>query len=368
MIKTLKLSLLFFLCTQVNLFASDFEFLQLERDSSKKKNYKLIALPLIAFTPETNWIFGGAGTLSFRFKGETPESRPSQILAGGAYTLKKQILSYLNYQLFFKQERYKLYGEFGYYLYTYPYFGVGNELESEVENFEALYPRVRVNALYLVRPKLYAGLRYWLDDYKITDTESGGLLESSDVLGVDGGLLSGLGLVFNYDSRDNIFSPSKGAYAELVLFNNDKSLGSDFSFTKYTLDASIYLTNKWKHTLAVNSYNEFTFGEVPFNQMALLGGTKRMRGYIEGRFRDKQMLILQAEYRIPLFWRMGAVVFGGTGRVGEKVSDLSLDALHYNYGGGIRFMLDEKEKLNLRLDVGVGEDNLGFYLTFGEAF
>ncbi len=337
-------------------------------DSSKQKNYKLIVLPIVAFTPETNWIFGAASNLSFRMKGESRESRPSQILAGGAYTLKKQILSYLNYQLFFRREQYKLYGELGYYRYTYPYFGVGNEMENELENYEALYPRIRINALYLIRPKLYGGLRYWMDNFKITDTQEDGLLETTAVTGATGGLLSGLGLVFNYENRDNIFSPSKGSYAELVLFNNSKIMGSDFSFTKYTLDVSTYISNKWRQTLALNFYSEFTFGEVPFNQMALLGGTKRMRGYIEGRFRDKQMLILQAEYRIPLIWRFGAVVFAGTGRVGEKVDGLSLSGLHYNYGGGIRFMLDEKEKLNLRLDVGVGEGNVGFYLTFGEAF
>ncbi|MFT4664439.1 MAG: outer membrane protein assembly factor BamA [Polaribacter sp.] len=364
--KTIRLLTILLFCWNTNLAATEYEVP--EADSSKQKNYKLIVLPLVAFTPETNWIFGAAGNLSFRFKGESPESRPSQVLAGGAYTLKKQILSYLNYQLFFRQEQYKLYGEFGYYRYMYPYFGVGNELENELENYEALYPRVRINVLYLICPKLYGGLRYWMDNFNITDTQEDGLLESTEVTGAAGGLLSGLGLVFNYDSRDNIFAPSKGSYAELVLFNNAKTLGSDFSFAKYTLDASAYFSNKWKQTLALNVYSEFTFGEVPFNQMALLGGTKRMRGYIEGRFRDKQMLILQGEYRIPLFWRMGAVVFAGMGRVGDKVEDLSLDDLHFNYGGGIRFMLDEKEKLNLRLDVGVGEDNVGFYLTFGEAF
>lgn len=337
------------------------------QDSTKR--YSLVALPIVAFTPETDWIFGGAGSLSFRFKGEPQKSRPSQVLMGGAYTLKKQILSYLNYQLFYKEEKYKLYGELGYYLYTYPYFGVGNDLrEEDLENYEALYPRVRINALYLIRPQTYIGLRYWMDDFKIKDSVAGGLLETTGGTGVNGGLLSGLGIVFNFDSRDNIFFSGKGKYVELVLFANSPNLGSDFSFTKYTLDASTYHSNRLKHTLAVNVYTEFTFGDVPFNQMALIGGTKRMRGLIEGRFRDKHMMLLQAEYRIPIFWRFGLVVFGGTGRVANEVNELTLDALHYNFGGGIRFVLDKKEKLNLRFDVGRASQETGFYLTFGEAF
>jgi len=339
------------------------------QDTSKEKSYKLIALPLVAFTPETNWIFGGAGSLSFRFKGEPKESLPSQLLAGGAYTLKKQVLSYVNYQLFFREERYKLYGELGYYIYTYPYFGIGNDLKEEnMENYDATYPRLRVNALYLVRPKLYVGIRYLMDNFDISDTQEDGLLETTDVLGRTGGLLSGAGLVFNYESRDNIFYPSEGRYAELVLLSNNKVLGADFNFQKYSLDATTYFSNKWKHVFALNLYGEFTFGDVPFYQMALFGGTRRMRGYIEGRYRDKQLLILQGEYRMPIFWRFGAVFFAGAGRVANNVSDFSFQNIHANSGAGIRFMLDTKEKLNLRFDVGIGKDGLGYYLTFGEAF
>jgi hypothetical protein len=80
------------------------------------------------------------------------------------------------------------------------------------------------------------------------------------------------------------------------------------------------------------------------------------------------MLILQAEYRIPIFWRFGLVLFGGTGQVADELSQMDLDGLHFNIGAGIRFMLDPKEKLNLRFDVGKGTDKPGFYLTFGEAF
>ena len=360
--------LVVFLCCSCSAFAKSNAYFP-DQDSIKEKKHKLIALPIVAFTPETDWIFGGAGSLSFRFEGESEESLPSQLLAGGAYTLKKQLLTYLNYQLFFREELYKLYGELGYYIYTYPYFGIGNDLQEEdFENYDASYPRVRINALYLARPKLYVGIRYLMDNFDIRDTEEDGLLERTKVLGVEGGLLSGLGLVFNYESRDNIFYPTKGRFAELVLLSNSKFLGSDFNFQKYSLDASTYFSNQWKHVLALNFYGEFTLGDVPFYQMALLGGTRRMRGYIEGRYRDKQLLILQGEYRMPIFWRFGAVVFAGAGRVANNLNDLSFENIHYNAGAGIRFMLDTKERLNLRFDVGVGEDGPGYYLTFGEAF
>ncbi len=208
------------------------------KDSLDQKPFNLVLLPFVAFTPETSWIFGGAGSLSFRFKGEPKESHPSQLLLGAAYTLNKQVLSYLNYQVYHRNEQFKWYGELGYYLYSYPFYGIGNDIpEENKETYEAIYPRVRINALYLLRSKLYGGIRYWMDDFSIRERKKEGLLEQGNVPGESGGLLSGLGLVFNYDSRDNIFFPSSGQFVELVFFQNTSFLGSDFDYTKYSLDA-----------------------------------------------------------------------------------------------------------------------------------
>jgi outer membrane protein assembly factor BamA len=93
-----------------------------------------------------------------------------------------------------------------------------------------------------------------------------------------------------------------------------------------------------------------------------------MRGYYAGRFRDKNQGVLQAEYRVPLFGRMGAVGFAGIGNVGPELKDIDFKCLKYSYGGGLRIALNKTEKLNLRLDYGLGKHSQGFYLQLGEAF
>jgi len=81
------------------------------------------------------------------------------------------------------------------------------------------------------------------------------------------------------------------------------------------------------------------------------------------------MFVIQSEYRFPLFWRLGAVVFGDCGNVGSSLSDLGFDYLKYSFGGGLRVALNKAEKLNLRLDYGVSHrSSNGFYLQLGEAF
>ena len=94
-----------------------------------------------------------------------------------------------------------------------------------------------------------------------------------------------------------------------------------------------------------------------------------MRGYYDGRFRDKNQVVLQAEYRVPLFWRLGMVAFGGFGTVSNNFSDLDIQYLKYSSGLGLRVALNKSEKLNLRLDYGIGQGKAkGFYFQLGEAF
>jgi outer membrane protein assembly factor BamA len=340
-----------------------------EASDSTRSEGNFFAVPLIFLTPETSWGFGAAGIYTFRFKGERAESRPSQLQLGGAYTLENQILSYLPFQLFWKDELYNFYGEFGFYRYNYFFYGIGNEFEDyEGELFDVTYPRVRINALRAVEPRLYVGIRYWMDRLDISGFEEGGLLDEQPIPGKEGGWVTGLGPMLTWDNRDNVFYPSQGSYLELASLFNGDWIGSDYSFTKITLDARAYFKNRWGHILAGNLYLENNAGNVPYMQMALMGGTRRMRGYYEGRFRDRSMGILQAAYRFPLVWRLKMSVFGGYGAVSDEISELNLSDFRYTVGLGLRILLLKEEKAHVRLDYGLGKNTSGIYITIGEAF
>jgi outer membrane translocation and assembly module TamA len=108
---------------------------------------------------------------------------------------------------------------------------------------------------------------------------------------------------------------------------------------------------------------------VPVRSLASFGGANRMRGYYDGRYKDLNQLLLQGEYRFPLVWKLSAVAFAGTGSVAASFSEYALNDLKYSYGAGLRIPLDRKERLNMRLDYGIGQGkNNGFYLQLGEAF
>ncbi len=336
-------------------------------DTIENKRYSFIPLPIVYFTPETRWAFGIGAFFSFRFKNQTQEVPPSQMQIGFAYTLENQLLAYLPFQLFVKDGKWKLYGELGYYKYIYRYYGDGSEsLESDEEIYSVDFPRVKMNALYRFYPKLFAGVRYFMDDFKIQEVEPEGILATQDILGNEGGLISSLGVVVNYDSRDDVFYPIRGSYVELSILANSKSFGSDFEFQKIFFDASRYFNFGKNNILALNIYSETTFGDAPFNQLSLLGGTKRMRGFLEGRFRDDHFMTFQSEYRFPIFWRIKGAVFGSVASVGSQ--EEGFQKAFFAYGLGLRIGISKIEKINLRLDYGFGKNTSGFYLTFGEAF
>ena len=93
-----------------------------------------------------------------------------------------------------------------------------------------------------------------------------------------------------------------------------------------------------------------------------------MRGFLRGRYRDRVSVTVQTEFRTGLFWRIGAVLFASLGEVSPSVGGISLNRFRHAAGAGLRYTVDETERLKIRVDYGVGPGTSGFYLTVDEAF
>ena len=93
-----------------------------------------------------------------------------------------------------------------------------------------------------------------------------------------------------------------------------------------------------------------------------------MRGYYDGRYRDRHLLAFQAEYRLPVWGKFGLVGFAGLGRVAPTLGGLDFSGLKYSAGFGLRFKIAPREGANLRIDWAFGQGTSGVYFTAGEAF
>lgn len=333
-----------------------------------KKRYLFTAVPIVFYTPETRFGFGAAGICIFNFKNDSLLAPRSSINLGFTYTQNKQVLFYLPYNLFIRNREYQAYGELAYNKYNYNFYGVGNnQPESYVERYGVEFPRLRFTLLKKVTRSFYAGLRYAYDKFSLFDLDTTAQLIKKEIPGSRGGTVSGLGVVLLADTRDNIFYPSKGLWAELVIYKDDPLTGSSFNYTRVAFDFCKYFSYR-ENILALNAYSIYSDSDLPFFQMGVLGGQKKMRGFYEGRYRDNNLLVFQAEYRRHLFWLLGFTLFGDIGQVAHRYDAFNAKNWRYTYGGGLRLMLDKTQKINLRIDVGVGNGKVLPYFTIAEAF
>ena len=107
--------------------------------------------------------------------------------------------------------------------------------------------------------------------------------------------------------------------------------------------------------------------EVPFYYQRTLGGPDDLRGFRQFRFRDRNVLLLQAEYRWEIFTAVDGAIFYDAGRVAPRFGDLGLSDLESDYGIGFRF--GTRNGVFLRVEGAFGSSGgKHFILRFGHVF
>ena len=359
-------------------FFGNTNYAQEVRDSSKsEKKFGVIGTPFLSYSPETEWSYGVAGLFYFHLENPTKEvNRLSSIFTDIHYTTKKQFSVKSEYDLYFIDDTYRLYGNVAYSKFPFQFFGIGNNtLKSDEENYTPRTTRFEINLIRnffsIENGKLNAGIRYDFRNDNILKKEADGKLETEIIAGNNGGITSGLGVSINFDSRDNSFSTTSGEYLDFSTTLYKKILGSDFSFNRFTIDLrkfySISILDT-THVFAFQVFTDFTNGTVPFYLLPTFGGENNLRGIYNGRFRDNNSFFLQGEYRFPVFWRFGLALFGGIGEAFRKINYFSLSELKLAGGIGIRGSVIPEDKISVRIDFGFSKYKTEFYISFNEAF
>ena len=341
-----------------------------QHDSSARRNHLLI-LPVIARSIETSWSFGSAVSGTFHISKNDSAVRTSNLQSLVLYSLKKQFIAAINGTIYFPGEKYILSEQLSYSYFPDKFWGLGRySSESNAESYDFQQVYVYLHGQRALAKHLYIGVLYEYQTVIKIDYQHGGLFDKENIPGRNGYHVSGFGASLSYDTRNDAFAPDKGVFIQGSFNHFAPVFGSDFSYTNYVLDFRRFMKIYKRQVLAVQAYAFLNNGTVPLRSLASFGGANSMRGYYDGRYRDKDQVVLQAEYRAPVYHRLGVVAFGGIGNVAHNCDYLSMQALKYSYGGGVRIGLTKSEKLNLRLDYGIGRGgkSKGFYFQLGEAF
>ena len=102
--------------------------------------------------------------------------------------------------------------------------------------------------------------------------------------------------------------------------------------------------------------------------MSVLGGGSEMnalRGFKLNRFLDKGKFMFNAEYRFPIWEKIGGNVFVDGGVVWSSWSDINLNKILVDIGWGLRYYL---QNFVVRFDMGFSNEATGIYFNFGHLF
>ena len=332
---------------------------------------KLINYPTVAYAPETSWELGVSSLYVYSANRDL-SNRLSEVKAFTFYTLENQYGFWLDHALYTDENKWFFYGRARYQSFPLFYYGTGRETPSEhIALIDGEYTLFRERLLRETLPSLYFGLELdyqGLNRVNYIDTETDFELPEVGAMGSNN---LGIGLGLLYNNIHNAMNPREGLYSEWAFMNYNTAAGSDYNMTTYVIDNRIYRPVKENTVFAAQVYGQFTSGNAPFNMLALMGGESLMRGYYLGRYRDKNLVAGQVEYRILPFEfskRWGASVFLAAGQVYGDEYGFNWDQFLPTGGAGIRYLIFPEKDIYTRIDVSFTEEGRGVYFFIGEAF
>ncbi len=344
---------------------------------SKNQKYFLTVLPAAGYTLQT----GFAGLISANigyYTDKGPDAKISTISTSVTYSQYNQIIFPLYADIWSKGGGYNFISDNRYISYPSDIFGLGGATDPN-QNHTIDFNQIKLHETILKRitNDLYAGVGFYYDHFwniKVIDpqTRQINVFIQKEIGKTE--TASGPAFKLLYDSRTNQINPEKGHFLNVVLRQNFQELGSDIEWASLLIDAREYINfpKGSKNTLALWSFNWLTpAGDPNYLLLPSTGWDDQYntgRGYVQSRFRGKQMTYFETEYRYGISKNglLGGVVF-------FNVENFSGNQKPYNsllpgYGAGLRVKLNKKSGTNLCLDYGFGNGSSGFYVNLGEVF
>ncbi|SKC11298.1 BamA/TamA family outer membrane protein [Alkalitalea saponilacus] len=331
----------------------------------EKENYVLVFYPSGGYSQRTGLEAGIMPVLSWmdEFSIHQNQTRINTLSASLQVSTKKMFEVKSDLEWFFS-ENWQIHSKFS-YLSLYDRYWDAHSTESLFQNIEFKLRRITWEA------QIHRQLTRYFHTGIITsilNQNNNWQTEFPEVTGLKGGFIAGTGPSILFDSRDHVLFPRQGWLITTSGIFHHQMLGSDFDFNKWLTDVRYY-TNKGKSTFAFQYFTENATGDVPFFSLPNLGGTDRLRGTGHSRrIIDNSIQLVRGEFRNPLWWRFGFVVFAEAGVV-ENSFKVDFEDGIISAGGGLRFRILPDEPLNIRFDVGFSSDgHHGMYISLREAF
>src|SRR5262245_22896614 len=342
-----------------------------ETETADERDITPVFAPIPFRNTQVGWGLMLMGMVIHRFDPDTTIG-PSTGGVGGFYT-ENQSWGVMGFEAArLAHDTWRVRGMLSYMDVNYKFYGIGEDAGTAGRSVdvEQTIGLGMASALRRVAPDLYFGpALLWMRTNASLDRadlppdipEPSGDVGSTDLFAP--------GIQAEHDTRNDEYWPTTGSLGKAKGSFFTDALGGSRDFQRYLVAWSQFLPLRERLTLATNANVIAAAGDVPFYMLPSVGsGEFGLRGYTQGRYRDKVAIAVQAEARWHAAGRMGATVFGGFGQVAPSLGELP-DALVLPGGGlGLRYQLTHEYPMHMRLDVAWGRKETLFYFSVGEAF
>lgn len=328
---------------------------------------RLALLPVIGSAPETGLQYGATALRVYR-RGPAAYTNASQLQVYAINTANGQQRAFLQLDQWSAGNDTRLRASASFEHFPLPFYPVGSDSPDSAEaRYTSTGPELSASMLWNRGRYTYVGVgarirratisNVDLTDWRLADapTLEGNTTATAQILAVN-------------DTRDHALAPHGGVLHQLTLASSFVTEGGlQRNFSRITIDHRRY------HEVATGVVAfrlglDWTpgYSKAPFDQMPMVGADGVLRGYTRGRYRDKQLLAAEGEYRSGYWRRVGMAAFGGWGTTRHTLfsGGTSLPSL----GAGLRYQLLPAERMVVRVDYARGKGTSGLYIALGEAF
>jgi len=372
-------------CLNIEVYGQEIE--RPTASDTVKKSVKLQRpqfTPFLAPTvsPEVDFMLVLGGLFTFKLKPLDSILYRSSIPFSVGYSTNGSLNINFRPFIYGKNDKWRIFGDLWAKDMPDNYWGVGYENGKNVPKsdsttaYSRFWWQVYLNFIRKIAPDLFVGINMDLNETIASDLNQ---RMREDPYVVNQGTEfrnSGLGVIIQYDSRDLSVNAYSGLYLSLTASIYRNFLNATTEYEVYYLDYRQYKQIKRPgRTLAWNIRSRITKDDIPWTDLSMVGTPFDLRGYTWGRYRDRSMIIGMMEYR-HMFLRKnpdkkgnmrsrhGFVTWVGTGAVVPELSDKK----HWLPNVGIGYRFEVQDRMNARVDFGIGNDTRAVYVSFNEAF
>ena len=357
---TTSLLLLGIACAQM-VFAQNIPSPSSSNDSTTKsdKNFNFLPIPYIDYNRSLGFSLGAVPLAMYSLSKKDTIS-PSSLSGGvGLYSTTQSWFAVQFNQFYFNRDNYRvlLVGGTGNINFQ---FYLDHPISPGYIDYNTLADFFKIEIQRRVYKKLYLGLNY---SYSKISTQF-------DIKNVPQQIdfFNSIGAVVSLDIRDNVYYPHKGFLADINFSSYPSYFDNVYVSEKIEVDYNhFFKAGNDRDIIANRLYGGFGIGDLHFNQQFVVGQTD-IRGYSLGKYRGNQIIAIQSEYRYNPFNKLGFVGFAGLATVFGAINDGDNGLLLPGVGVGFRYVVFEKNHMNVGIDAAVGKGDWGFYFKIGESF